>query len=148
MVLLMGTGTIGCDSLSVRSLIQVFDHETSSVLSETVFSRQETGKCETNMKQAVMGWPSARSENVRYSSMTLLSGNQSGGDIVVAGYFSAQPNEETAPDFSWITPGLLVTMQIPLLAGRGLQTHKTMMGRKKWAIVDEAFVTQYSEETE
>ena len=52
--------------------------------------------------------------SVSYSSMSLLSGDQSGADIVIGGY-AAHPNEEITPDFDWITPEFLGTMQIPLL---------------------------------
>ena len=79
--------------------------------------------------------------SVSYASMTLLSGNQSGGDIVVGGY-SAQPNEEISPDFNWITPGFLGTMQIPLLAGRNFNA-QDRTGSQKVAIVDEEFVRRY-----
>jgi putative ABC transport system permease protein len=78
---------------------------------------------------------------VSYASMTLLSGDQSGGDIVVDGYL-AQPNEEITPDFNWITPDFLGTMQIPLLAGRNF-TAQDRAGSQRVAIVDEAFVERY-----
>lgn len=76
-----------------------------------------------------------------YSSMALLSGDQSGADIVIGGY-SAQPNEEITPDFDWITPEFLSTMQIPLLAGRNF-TPQDRTGSQKVAIVDEEFVKRY-----
>ena len=79
--------------------------------------------------------------SVSYSSMTLLSGDQSGGDLVVDGY-SPQPNEEIAPDYNWITPDYLETMQIPLLAGRNF-TSQDHTGSQKVAIVDEAFVKRF-----
>jgi putative ABC transport system permease protein len=79
--------------------------------------------------------------NVSYASMTLLSGDQSGGDIVVGGY-TAQPNEEISPDFNWITPEFLGTMQIPLVAGRKF-TALDRAGSQKVAIVDEEFVKRY-----
>jgi predicted permease len=79
--------------------------------------------------------------SVSYASMTLLSGDQSGGDIVVGGY-SAQPNEEVSPDFNWITPEFLGTMQIPLVAGR-IFNAQDRAGSQKVAIVDEEFVKRY-----
>jgi putative ABC transport system permease protein len=79
--------------------------------------------------------------SVSYSSMGLLSGDQSGADIVIGGY-SAQPNEEITPDFDWITPEFLGTMQIPLLAGRNF-TPQDRPGSEKVAIVDEEFVKRY-----
>lgn len=78
---------------------------------------------------------------VSYSSMILLSGDQTGGDIVIGGY-TAQPNEEITPNFNWITPEFLGTMQIPLLAGRNF-TSQDRAGSQKVAIVDEAFVKRY-----
>ena len=78
---------------------------------------------------------------VSYASMTLLSGDQSGGNIVVDGY-SAHPNEEITPDFNWITPDFLGTMQIPLLAGRNF-TPQDHGGSQRVAIVDEAFVKRF-----
>jgi putative ABC transport system permease protein len=78
---------------------------------------------------------------VSYASMPLLSGDQSGGDIVVGGY-TAQPNEEISPDFNWITPEFLGTMQIPLVAGRNFNA-LDRAGSQKVAIVDEEFVKRY-----
>ncbi|HMG86779.1 MAG TPA: ABC transporter permease [Terracidiphilus sp.] len=78
---------------------------------------------------------------VSYSSMALLSGDQSGSNIVISGY-SAQPNEEIVPDFNWITPDFLGTMQIPLLAGRNF-TPQDRTGSEKVAMVDEEFVKRY-----
>ena len=61
--------------------------------------------------------------------------------MVVDGY-SPQPNEEIAPDYNWITPDYLETMQIPLLAGRNF-TAQDHTGSQKVAIVDEAFVKRF-----
>lgn len=80
-------------------------------------------------------------DSVSHASMTLLSGDQSGGDIVVGGYLP-QPNEEISPDFNWITPDFLGTMQIPLLAGRNFNA-QDRAGSQKVAIVDEQFVNRY-----
>jgi len=143
MVLLMSTGLFGWTLYQLRSLNPGYSitHLVKFSVDASFLGKQD-GQVRNEyeaIRDGLRRLPEV--SNVSYSSMTLLSGNQSGGDIVVAGY-SAQPNEETAPDFSWITPDFLVTMQIPLLAGRNFnaQDHD---GAQKVAIVDEAFVTHY-----
>lgn len=78
---------------------------------------------------------------VSYASMEFLSGDQSGSDIAIDGY-SIKPYEHVTPDFNWITPEFLSTLQIPLLAGHNftLQDHE---GAQKVAIADEEFVKRY-----
>jgi predicted permease len=143
MVLLMGTGLFGWTLSQLRSVNPGYSITHLVKFSvDASFLGKPDGQVRNEYEAISDGLrrlPEVSS--VSYSSMTLLSGDQSGCDIVVAGY-SAQPNGETTPDFNWITPDFLVTMQIPLLVGRNFnaQDHE---GAQKVAIVDEAFVKHY-----
>ena len=48
-----------------------------------------------------------------------LAGNDQGGNVTVAGY-TAPPDDDFDVEASYISPGYLTTMQMPLVAGRAL----------------------------
>lgn len=75
-----------------------------------------------------------------YSSMELLGGDEGGGSITVRGYPETGPR--VSPDYDWVTPDFLSTMQVPLLRGRNFNLQDSD-GSQKVAIVDEAFVTHF-----
>jgi|HubBroStandDraft_2_1064218.scaffolds.fasta_scaffold00045_15 putative ABC transport system permease protein len=78
--------------------------------------------------------------SVSYTSMTLLSGDQSGGTITVPGFEDKYSNRTT--DEMWVTPEFMHTVRIPLIAGRDFSVQDSETSEKV-AIADTAFIDRY-----
>ncbi|QNI34293.1 ABC transporter permease [Alloacidobacterium dinghuense] len=91
-----------------------------------------------SIRNAALRQPGARS--VVYARGGLITGDESGRNITVAGYETR--DNDPSPDFNWVSSGFFSTMQIPLLAGREFSGQDTA-ALQKVAIVDEAFVKHY-----
>ncbi|WP_158750272.1 ABC transporter permease [Acidobacterium sp. S8] len=79
-------------------------------------------------------------QRVVYAGNGLMTGNESGSNVTVAGYKDTR--DEPVPDNDNASAGFFSTMQIPLLAGREFNAQDTLTSPKV-AIVDEKFVKHY-----
>ena len=88
---------------------------------------------------ALRASPGARSAS--YAELPLLSGDDRGGDIDIAGY-EPKPGEELDFRMNFVHPQFFSTLQVPLLAGR-MFTDGDKAGGHKVGIVNQAFATRF-----
>jgi putative ABC transport system permease protein len=80
-------------------------------------------------------------DRVGFSSVGLMAGNRTGGNITISGY-KPREQEDMSPDANVVSPNFFKTLEVPLMAGRFL-TDSDQAGAPKVAVINDVFAQHY-----